>query len=277
MVWHGYLPDVRPGQLYGYRVHGPYDPAHGPSLQPATRSCSIPTPRAIGRDRALGRRDVRLPASAIPTATCRSTSATARRSRRWPRSSTPAFTWGDDRPPRTPWHKTVIYEAARQGLHEAASRTCPEQLRGTYAGLASEAGDRPSAEARRHGRRAAAGAPSRRRPAPGRTRADELLGLQHARLLRARHCGTRPAATPDDAVREFKMMVRALHAAGIEVILDVVYNHTAEGNQLGPDALAARHRQRLVLPPGARRPALLHGLHRLRQHAEHAAARACCS
>ena len=73
------------------------------------------------------------------------------------------------------------------------------------------------------------------------------------------------------------MMVRALHAAGIEVILDVVYNHTAEGNQLGPTLSlrgidnASYYR---LLP---RRPALLHGLHRLRQHAEHAAARACCS
>ena len=73
-----------------------------------------------------------------------------------------------------------------------------------------------------------------RRPAPREARADELLGLQHARLLRARRRATRRRASPLECVREFKMMVRALHAAGLEVILDVVYNHTAEGNHLGP-------------------------------------------
>ena len=67
-----------------------------------------------------------------------------------------------------------------------------------------------------------------------------------------------------------RRMVRALHAAGIEVILDVVYNHTAEGNHLGPDALLQGHRQRRLLPPGRRRPALLHGLHRHRQQPQHA-------
>jgi isoamylase len=70
---------------------------------------------------------------------------------------------------------------------------------------------------------------------------------------------------------EFKTMVRTLHAAGLEVILDVVYNHTAEGNEFGPDAVASRHRQRRLLPAGAGHAALLHGLHRLRQHAQHAA------
>ncbi len=72
-------------------------------------------------------------------------------------------------------------------------------------------------------------------------------------------------------VYEFKTMVKTLHAAGIEVILDVVYNHTGEGNHLGPDAVVPRHRQQGVLPAGARQPALLHRLHRHRQQPEHAA------
>ena len=251
MVWHGYLPDVRPGQLYGYRVHGPYEPQRGPPLQSATRSCSIRTPRRSAAPVRWDDVDVRLHASATRTPTCRSTSATTPRSRRSPRSSIP----------RSPGATTA--RRARRGTRRSstsctsrASRSCipacPRALRGTYPGAR-----RPSRRiehlhaAGRHRGRADAGAPPRRRPAPGRARPDELLGLQHAVVLRARRPLRRRRASPIDAVREFKTMVRALHAAGLEVILDVVYNHTAEGNQLGPDAVAARHRQRDLLPAGA--------------------------
>ncbi len=145
----------------------------------------------------------------------------------------PAFTWGDDRPPRTPWHKTLIYELHVKGftmLHPDVPEHAARHLRRAGVGAGAQA----PARARRHRRRAAAGPPPRARPPPRRARPHELLGLQHA------SASSRPTAvyaasqSPAGAVREFKLMVRALHAAGIEVILDVVYNHTAEGNQLGP-------------------------------------------
>ena len=129
----------------------------------------------------------------------------------------------------------------------------PAQLRGTYAGLAHGAGHRAPEASRRHGGRADAGA---RRSSTTGTCVEQgltqLLGLQHARLLRARHRATPPAAAARG--REFKTMVKTLHAAGIEVILDVVYNHTAEGNQLGPTLSLPRHRQRRLLPPDADDP-----------------------
>ena len=145
----------------------------------------------------------------------------------------PAFTWGDDRPPRTPWHKTLIYELHVKGFTQAASRTCPRSCAAPTPGSASEAAIEHLTDL-------------------GVT-AVELLPVHHH--VDDRHLvekgltnywgyntlgffapSSRYAApaSPQDAVQQFKMMVRALHAAGIEVILDVVYNHTAEGNQLGP-------------------------------------------
>ena len=236
-----------------------------------------PYAKAIGRDAALGRRDVRLPASAIPRRTCRSTSATTPRSRRWPRSSirpSPGATTGRRARPGTRRSSTSCTSRASPSCIPDVPENAARHLRRRWR---SEPAIEHLQEAGRHGGRAAAGASPRRRPAPGRAGPDELLGLQHARLLRPEPRYRRVAHRRPSAVREFKTMVRTLHAAGIEVILDVVYNHTAEGNQLGPDAVVARHRQRRLLPARRRRPALLHGLHRLRQHAEHAATRACCS
>ena len=85
------------------------------------------------------------------------------------------------------------------------------------------------------------------------------------------------STTPGGQVQEFKAMVRALHEAGIEVILDVVYNHTAEGNHMGPTLSLPRHRQRRLLPPGRRRQAVLHGLHRHRQQPQRRPPRTRCS
>ena len=144
-----------------------------------------------------------------------------------------AFTWGDDRPPRNPWHKTLIYELHVKGftkLHPGrAGKACAAPTRAS----APTPSIRLSQEPGHHGRRTVAGSRFTRRSPPGRAEAGQLLGLQHARLFRP---GPRYASVEaaGDAVREFKTMVRNLHAAGIEVILDVVYNHTAEGNQLGP-------------------------------------------
>jgi isoamylase len=229
-VWHAYLPEVLPGQLYGYRVYGPYTPEQGHRFNP-NKIVLDPYARAIGRDvrwadELFGYRvgdpeadlscDERDNAAYAPLAVVVDT----------------AYTWGDDRPPRTPWNKTIIYEIHVKGFTRLHPDV-PERLRGTYAGLASEA-------AIQHLVRL------------GIT-AVELLPVHH--FLKDRHLVERGLTNywgyntlayfapesgyaaphlPQDAVQQFKMMVAALHAAGIEVILDVVYNHTAEGSHLGP-------------------------------------------
>ena len=143
-----------------------------------------------------------------------------------------AFTWGDDRPRRTPWHETLIYELHVKGFTQL-NPDVPEPLRGTYLGLASE--------------------PAIRHLTSLGVTAVELMPVHHhtddwhlvKRGLKnywgyntlgyfAPDLRYASSSSPMEAVREFKMMVRALHAAGLEVILDVVYNHTAEGNHLGP-------------------------------------------
>jgi len=228
MVWHGYLPDVRPGQLYGYRVHGPHVPHQGHRFNPH-KLVMDPYAKVVGRtvrwnDALFGFQpgtddttfDDRDSAPYAPLAAVIDT----------------AFTWGTDRPLRTPWHHTLIYELHVKGFTELHPHI-PESLRGTYLGLASE--------------------PAIRHLTSLGVTAVELMPVHHHadewHLVR-RHLSnywgynTLSYFAPDvryaasssylDAVREFKMMVRALHAAGLEVILDVVYNHTAEGNHLGP-------------------------------------------
>jgi isoamylase len=133
MVWHGYLPDVQPGQLYGYRVHGPFAPHAGHRFNP-NKLVLDPYARVVGRnirwheslfgftfgldDTTFDRRDsgAYAPLAAVVDG---------------------AFTWGDDRPPKTPWHETLIYELHVKGFTKLHSQI-PELLRGTYRGLASE-------------------------------------------------------------------------------------------------------------------------------------------
>ena len=254
-------PDARSAvRLPGERPVGARQPAIA-STRP--RSCSIPMRARSG-------------AACAGTTRCSATSPTTCRPAT-PQDSAPwaplaavidgGFAWGDDRPPATPLQDTVIYELHVRGftrLHPGV----PEHLRGSYLGPRLRAGDRAPQVARRDRGRAPARPRARRRAAPGRPRPDQLLGLQHARVLRPRSRATAPGSQPLDAVREFKMMVRALHAAGLEVILDVVYNHTGEGSHLGP-TLAFRGLDNAVyyrLLPGTR--GALRGLHRLRQHAE---------
>ncbi len=230
MVWHGYLPDVRPGQLYGYRVSGPYAPEAGQRFNP--RKIVIdPYAKAVGRtvrwaDELFGyqvgdpaadlSRDDRDSAPFAPLGAV----------------IDPSFTWGDDRRPATPWHETIIYELHVKGFSKLNPHIL-EPLRGTYLGLASE--------------------PALTHLKDLGVTAVELMPVHHHsndRLLVERGltnywgyntlCYFAPdlryatSTSPLEAVREFKMMVRALHAAGLEVILDVVYNHTTEGNHLGP-------------------------------------------
>jgi isoamylase len=228
MVWHGYLPDVRPGQLYGYRVHGPYEPNQGHRFNP-NKVVLDPYARVVGRapewnESLFGFQtgeddstfDARDSAPHAPLAAVVDS----------------AFTWGDDRPLRTPWHQTLIYELHVKGF-TALHPHIQESLQGTYLGVGSE--------------------PAIQHLVSLGVTAVELMPVHHHVddwHLVQRGLGNywgyntlayfapdsryARSASPLECVREFKMMVRALHAAGLEVILDVVYNHTAEGNHLGP-------------------------------------------
>jgi glycogen operon protein len=228
-VWHGYLPDARPGRLYGYRVHGPWAPAEGHRFNPA-KLVLDPYARAITggprwSDAVFAYRvgapegdlelDGRDDAADMPKSVV----------------IDPAFSWERDQPPRTPWNRTVIYECHVKGM-TIRHPGVPEALRGTYRGLASE----PILE---------------HLLALGVT-AVELMPVHHA--VSGRHLEERGLSNywgydtigffaPDsrfatgergEQVTEFQEMVRAFHGAGIEVLLDVVYNHSGEGNHLGP-------------------------------------------
>jgi glycogen operon protein len=228
-VWHAYLPGIGPGQRYGYRVDGPWDPAAGHRFNP--RKLLIdPYARALD-----GTVDWRAPVFGYPLGS----GDDRQRDDRDDAAGVPkgiviggAFPWGDDRRPNTPLHDSVIYELHVKGF-TARHPDLPEELRGTYAGLAS-----PPVIAYLKDL--------------GIT-AVELLPvhafLDDSHLLdrglrnywgyntinffapEARYASTRAVG---GQVTEFKQMVKTLHAAGIEVVLDVVYNHTAEGNHLGP-------------------------------------------
>ena len=229
-VWHGYIPGIRPGQLYGYRVHGPWEPEKGLRFNPA-KLLIDPYARAISGtvdwnapvfgyrlgDPAedLARDDGDSAAGAPKCVVADST-----------------FDWEDDRRPLVPWHRSIIYETHVRGF-SMRNPEVPEELRGTYAGLAAPASidhlkqlgvtavellpvhafihDKHLVE---RGLRNYWGYNTINYFAP------------HGEYSSAGDCGAQ--------VAEFRAMVKALHRAGIEVILDVVYNHTAEGNHLGP-------------------------------------------
>jgi isoamylase len=228
-VWHGYIADVRPGQRYGYRVYGPYDPKHGlrfnPEvvlLDPYAKALASPENWELGcfaYELGSPEGDLRIsrkPALGAPRGVVIDTD----------------FDWEDDELPRTPLHKTVIYEAHVRGL-TMRHPDVPPSLRGTYAGIAHPSVVKYLQEL-------------------GIT-AIELMPI-HAftddkhlldRNLRnywgynsigffAPDVRYRSGRTIGSEVTEFKQMVKTLHRARIEVIVDVVYNHTAEGNHLGP-------------------------------------------
>jgi isoamylase len=228
LVWHLYLPGVGPGTRYGYRVHGPYDPASGHRFNP-NKILIDPYAKAIDGEidwddsvfgYPLGEDDLvmdeRDSAAHVPKSIV----------------TNPFFDWGNDRHPRTPWHKTVIYETHVKGLTMQHPAVEPE-LRGTYAGLASPVIIDYLVSL-------------------GVT-AVELQPVHHfvqdhflvEKGLRnywgyntigflAPHADYAARGTRGQQVYEFKSMVHDLHEAGLEVILDVVYNHTAEGNHQGP-------------------------------------------
>src|SRR5829696_7624663 len=226
-VWHGYLPDARPGTTYGYRVHGPYEPSAGQRFNPNKLLIDPYAKQLVGQvewnPALFGYRmesgddltfDERDSAPFVPKA----------------RVIDPAFTWGRDRKPHTPWEKTVLYEAHVRGYtmrHPAVA----EMYRGTYAGMASK-------EVLDYLRSLGITALEL---LPVHTFLDDNYltekGLKNYwgyNSLGFFAPDRRYAANGDFSFAEFKEMVSHLHDAGIEVILDVVYNHTAEGNELGP-------------------------------------------
>ncbi|MDR3437754.1 glycogen debranching protein GlgX [Telmatospirillum sp.] len=225
-IWHGYLPDCRPGQLYGYRVHGPYEPSAGHRFNPHKLLIDPYARELVGAlqwsdyhfgfrtdhakaDLSYDRRDN---ARFVPK--CRIVDT--------------AFSWGNDSPPAVPWSQTIIYETHLRGM-TMRHPLVPKARRGTFLGLAEAAV------------------------------IDHLvrLGITTVELLpvhaiidervliergQRNYWGYNPIAFfapdpryyTDSAHGDFKTMVERLHEAGIEVLLDVVYNHTAEGNHLGP-------------------------------------------
>jgi glycogen operon protein len=229
MVWHGYLPDVRPGQLYGYRVFGPWDPAHGHRFNPA-KVLLDPYAKTIGRlmigsdafagaapgTDGDGAPDPRDTVAEAPLAAV----------------TDDAFAWERDAPPKTSWHDTVIYELHVKGF-TALNAAIPEALRGTYLGLAS---DPAIAHLRGLGVTAVELMPVHCHADEPALRTRGLTNYWGYNTLAFFAPDPRFASSSDPlgTVREFKTMVRALHAAGLEVILDVVYNHTAEGDHHGP-------------------------------------------
>jgi isoamylase len=227
-IWHGYVPNIGPGQRYGFRVHGPWEPENGNRCNPA-KLLLDPYGKAVEGevqwneavfdhlyDKPEESKNDMDSAPFMPKSVV----------------INPWFDWGNDRLPQTPWHETIIYEVHVKGFTKRHPGV-PENLRGTYAGLAHPA-------AIKHLRTL------------GIT-AVELLPVHqfiHDALLLERglrnywgynsisylaaHNDYSSAGQLGQQVQEFKQMVKTLHAEGIEVILDVVYNHTAEGNHLGP-------------------------------------------
>ena len=225
-VWHGYLPQARPGLLYGFRVHGPYKPRQGHRfngqkllLDPYARSI-VGNLRwhdalfgyRIGHgeaDLSIDRRD-----SAPYMPRCKVVES--------------AFSWGDDRPPAVPWHETVIYEVHVRGFTKNHPDVPPEQ-RGTYAALSCA----PVIDhLRRLGVTTVELMPVHAFPDDRHLLDRGLRNYWGYNTIG--YFAPEPRYSASGKVNEFKTMVRTLHAAGIEVILDVVYNHTAEGSELGP-------------------------------------------
>jgi glycogen operon protein len=227
-IWHVYLPEARPGLLYGYRVHGPYDPAAGHRFNPS-KLLIDPYAKALTgdvqwSDAMFGYR-IGDPEADL-SYDDRNNSANV------PKSVVieQAFTWGDDRPLRRAWNETVIYEMHVRGFTQRCP-DIPEALRGTYAGLAT----RPVIEyLQRLGVTAVELLPVHAFVTDKHLLDKGLTNYWGYNTIGYFAPDPRYAVQPERGIWQFKTMVKTFHSAGIEVILDVVYNHTAEGNHLGP-------------------------------------------
>jgi isoamylase len=229
-VWHIYLPEVRPGQLYGYRVHGPYQPADGLRFNPA-KLLLDPYAKAIagsiqwsnalfGYTVGNAKADLSLngddSAGGMPKCVV----------------IDPAFSWGNDTSPNTPWHRTIIYELHVKGYTKLHPEVPPE-LRGTYAGLSCP----PVIDYLKNlGITAVELMPVHQFVADRHLKDRGLTNYWGYNTIGffSPEVSYASSGMLGQQVVEFKTMVRALHREGIEVILDVVYNHTGEGNHLGP-------------------------------------------
>jgi len=230
-IWHGFVGGVKAGQVYGYRVHGPYQPDQGHRFNPH-KVLLDPYARAIGRplvkwapelsgykpgdpgeDLTFGEEDS---AAIAPLGMVMDTS----------------FNWEGDKPLQAPWHQTIIYEMHVKGFTKKFT-ALPEHLRGTYGGLAS---DEAVAFLQDLGVTAVELLPVHHHLNEAFLQDRGLTNYWGYNTLSFFAFEPSYASTPDPhaAMNEFKGMVKSLHRAGIEVILDVVYNHTAEGNQMGP-------------------------------------------
>jgi isoamylase len=229
-IWHGYVVNLRPGQLYGYRVYGPYDPANGHRFNP-NKVLLDPYAKAIGRplrwDDSLFGYDIHadedkdLSFDDTDSAPYAPLAAVVEET----------FAWGNDQSPEIPWEDTIIYETHVKGMTEQHPEV-PEPLQGTYLGMACE----PVIE---HLKKLGV-TTVQLLPVHAKLHRRELLekGLrEYWGYNTLAYFAPEPEYAsngPQSAVRDFKMMVRALHDAGLEVIIDVVYNHTCEGSHLGP-------------------------------------------
>jgi isoamylase len=226
-VWHGYLTSVQPGQRYGFRVHGPYDPAAGHRCNPA-KLLLDPYAKAIDGqidgDQSLFSYDFGDPESFNTDDSLGHTMTSV--------VINPFFDWGHDRPPMHEYHESVIYEAHVKGL-TMQHPGIPEELRGTYAGMAHPAIIDHLRELGITGIELMPVHQFVNDPTLQEKGLSNYWGYNTIGFF-APHNGYAASATPGQQVQEFKQMVKALHEADIEVILDVVYNHTAEGNHLGP-------------------------------------------
>ena len=234
-VWHGYLDNVRPGQIYGYRVYGPYDPDAGLRFNP-NKVLFDPYSRAVGRSMRWRDEVFGFPAvDGQPTSEGAPSHFDERDSARYAPLGVVTedqFDWEDDAHPDIPLTESVIYELHVKGFTKLQPGI-PEAIRGTYAGLASP----PAIE---HLKSLGVTAVDL---LPVHAHVDEFhlgsLGLRNywgynTLGFFAPEPGYSSDRSPEGAVREFKQMVKDLHAAGLEVLLDVVYNHTCEGSERGP-------------------------------------------
>jgi len=226
-VWHGYLPGAAPGQRYGYRVHGPYAPDQGHRCDP---SKLLLDPYAKAIDGQIDGHES-LYSYRFSDPAQRNTLDSARHTMTAVVTS-PFFDWGHDRPPQHEYHNSVIYEAHVKGLTQLHPAV-PEELRGTYAALAHPAVIEHLSAL---GVTAVELMPVHQfvqDPALVERGLTNYWGYNTIGFF-APHNGYAAYRRAGQQVQEFKAMVKALHAADIEVILDVVYNHTAEGNHQGP-------------------------------------------
>jgi isoamylase len=226
-VWHGYLPGVGPGTRYGYRVHGAYDPGRGHRCNPA-KLLLDPYAKAV---QGQVRWNEALFSYHFADPARRNTTDSAPY---MPKNVVinPFFDWHDDRPPRIPYHDTIIYEAHVRGLTQSHPEVPPE-LRGTYGGLAHPA---MIDHLQRLGITAVELMPVHQYVPEHSLIAHGLTNYWGYNTISffAPHNGYSSAGELGEQVLEFKAMVKDLHQAGIEVILDVVYNHTAEADHMGP-------------------------------------------